>query len=693
LIAIGGARLNSRVAALMVIALLLTAALPAAADAGRPASALPRGLAAAGLEPCPPGGEVDGSGMCTHGTDPMPDTIRARGVPRPVAGQSVGATAVGCDGDGSSGRRVQAIYAYVAGRLNRKSAYLDSFRTWAANVDAMFEQSALETGGNRRLRWVTNARCLLNVPAVALSADAEITFGTMVNELAAKGYDRDDRKYLVWFDSDPSRSSICGVAGVWLDDRPTADNANNRLRGYARVDSVCWNFAEQHELMHTLGAVQGSAPNHSAALHCTDEYDQMCYADGAGVVLHYVCPARFERLFDCNHDDYFSTDPVGGSYLAEHWNTANSGWLMGAPNPPPGNDAFANAIVLSGLSGTASGSNESATAEPDEPANGSSSSPINSVWYSWTPHEGGTAFIDTCGSGFDTTVAAYVGEALVTLSQLAANDDDPLGACGHQSRIQFAASAGTTYRLSVDGSGPATGSFSLSYRLQSGSADLEPPLVAAPSVDLVTGQRIGSTVLLHASWPEAVDASGIAAYELQRRKDGGGWATVPLLDPTAAAADMAVSPGATYELRLRATDGAGNTGPWVASAAGDLRLLQETDPSIGYGGKFKRVSLRGSSGGKVRKTGAAGRTASLSFNGRSVGFVTTFGTQRGIVEVRLDGGPWQSIDLYASSLSTRRVAWTATAGAGNHTLEVRITGTANAAAAKARVDVDAFVIW
>ena len=43
----------------------------------------------------------------------------------------------------------------------------------------------------------------------------------------------------------------------------------------------CWvDTVAAHELLHTLGAVQASAPNATDYGHCTDEWDVMCYRDG-----------------------------------------------------------------------------------------------------------------------------------------------------------------------------------------------------------------------------------------------------------------------------------------------------------------------------------------------------------------------------------------------------------------------------
>jgi hypothetical protein len=54
----------------------------------------------------------------------------------------------------------------------------------------------------------------------------------------------------------------------------------------------------------------------------------MCYADGTPKSLVFACSSVYERLLDCGHDDYFSTNPPAGSYLATHWNTARNAFLV-----------------------------------------------------------------------------------------------------------------------------------------------------------------------------------------------------------------------------------------------------------------------------------------------------------------------------------------------------------------------------
>jgi hypothetical protein len=320
-----------------------------------PADRPARGLVFQGLRPAEPGGPCDapghalleirdGGGLlgCTHGPDPAPPGVQVRETPSTVElrGRATPSTAEAlCVGDGASGFRVQAVYAHPADQPDRYDAVVPLIEGWAAsNVDAVFTASAAETGGGRRVRFVTDAACRLSIAHVTLSTKGDDTFSKTVSELRLQGLGRSDRKYLVWMDAP---GPYCGIAQQYADDAPGPANLNDGSPSVpgmvARIDASCWGGAgtpvEAHELMHTLGGVQSSAPHASPAGHCTDEADAMCYDDdGAGpVTTASVCPAAHERLFDCGHDDYFDTAPPAGAYLATHWNAATSRFLEVVP--------------------------------------------------------------------------------------------------------------------------------------------------------------------------------------------------------------------------------------------------------------------------------------------------------------------------------------------------------------------------
>jgi len=297
---------------------------------------------------------------CTHGPDPAPEGVDVResrppetapAAPSPTGVTAAVTATVGCYGTGNDGFRVQLMYANSSSSPDRFPDYAASFATWAARIDQVVNDSAAETGGARHVRFVTDAACNPVIDRVTLSPSAMGDVNTMISELRGRGYSRTDRKYLVWADA----TVYCGIGEVYNDDRGDRTPGVNFSNGhpsvpgeFGRVDSGCWgrtNLAEAHELMHTLGGVQPSAPNATPGYHCTDESDRLCYADGSvsSSQIRQVCPTQHESLYDCNHDDYFSTAPPAGSYLSTHWNTANSAFLTGgrstSPPPPPAEGA------------------------------------------------------------------------------------------------------------------------------------------------------------------------------------------------------------------------------------------------------------------------------------------------------------------------------------------------------------------
>ena len=130
---------------------------------------------------------------------------------------------------------------------------------------------------------------------------------------------------------------------------------------------------------------------------------------------------------------------------------------------PPANDNFAAAETIAGDSGTLSGTNAEATAEPNEPDHAGSPASA-SVWYRWTAPADGLVSLDTCTASFDTRLAVYTGTALANLTEVASNDDsEDCGPGSAQSSLSFAATSGTTYQIAVDGYGGFTGTFTLAW--------------------------------------------------------------------------------------------------------------------------------------------------------------------------------------------------------------------------------------
>ncbi|MCU1368888.1 MAG: hypothetical protein JWO77_82 [Ilumatobacteraceae bacterium] len=256
---------------------------------------------------------------------------------------------VNCVGDGAAGKRVQLVYARRRAATDRYAATAVKMRSWAPAVDQIFQQSAAKTGGDRQVRWAATSACTPTVLDIVVGNDVT-TFAQLLTALKGQNLTAKDRKYLVAWDDADTVDSFCGLGQVMPDDKagPTNNNETQPLGGMiAAVEPACWTGPlAAHELIHTLGAVQTSAPHATAFGHCTDGSDLLCYADGSGEVITKVCPTSQATLFDCNNDDYYAATPVAGSYLATHWNTATSGWLDPHPPPAPRYAPFASWAAL-----------------------------------------------------------------------------------------------------------------------------------------------------------------------------------------------------------------------------------------------------------------------------------------------------------------------------------------------------------
>src|SRR5262249_53378779 len=101
-----------------------------------------------------------------------------------------------------------------------------------------------------------------------------------------------------------------------------------------------------------------------------------------------------------------------------------------------------------GPSGSVGGSNVGATVEPGEPSlTGNPGG--QSVWYTWTAPSDMSVTFNTVGSDFDTLLGVFTGGP--TGGNLTLIHDNDNAGNGLQSRVSFAATAGTTYYISVDG--------------------------------------------------------------------------------------------------------------------------------------------------------------------------------------------------------------------------------------------------
>lgn len=255
-----------------------------------------------------------------------------------------------------------------------------------------------------------------------------------------------------------------------------------------------------------------------------------------------------------------------------------------------GMDAFPGGLVSS-PSATLMGSSSSATGETGEPDHAGVSGPLRSIWWTWQPPLSGSATITTFGSGYDTTLAVYTGAVVNALTVVASNDD---ASGGLQSSVTFTATAGTLYRVAVDGIGSVGGSIALNIR---GNAltDSFPGLSLPNASGAAAGSNIGATG--EAGEPDHAGASAPVASV---------WASWTAPQSTSVTIDTA---GSGFDTTLAVYTGA---------AVGSLTVVASNNDAGGPQGSVTFDAVAGTAY-RIAVAGAAGATGSISLNYRTAG--------------------------------------------------------------------------
>lgn len=247
-----------------------------------------------------------------------------------------------CSGD-SPGNRVRVLYVTTTSREDRYSSLVGTLRNKAERADYWVWKSARQTSGNRHIRYV----CLsdnktIEVVKVVLANAADDSWSNTKTYLRNAGYNNSNRKYIAFIDwaekkADGTRSdTICGRGEIYDNDSASQSNPNNggnMIGGvYLRAANCvnAWAKTAMHEIGHTLGAVQKSAPRHDGqnTFHPRDEYDRLAY--GSNTFIASGCgDTLLDKRYDCNKNDYFHTSPASGTYLSNFWNTARNKFLVG----------------------------------------------------------------------------------------------------------------------------------------------------------------------------------------------------------------------------------------------------------------------------------------------------------------------------------------------------------------------------
>ena len=357
-------------------------------------------------------------------SSPAVDALLAAG---PFCGAERGSDAPSAAGDVP---HIKVVYAYASDVGDRFGLFGTAIQRYTKAAAA---KVALSSDKTLRLdRGSSCGNAFLDIQTVALGHPvASYVTRSVLDDIQGRLPDRPGVNYLVFVDF--ALPVLSAAAGSWAqDDSPWATNAANfpahsryaYLEGggadFLGSEQAASQYADQvlHEVLHTLGAVQPSAPHFSGGAHCYEIYDVMCYTpkDGTADVFLRDCEIVGEapnpgKPLDCGHDDYFNQSPAQGSYLAGHWNLYDSGFLctLTRCDQAPAAPAARLAVVAAdGQSVTVSAASSS---DPD----GAVAS------YVWDLD--GDGVYDAAGPATQTVVVAGRGARRLTV---AAVDDDNL---------------------------------------------------------------------------------------------------------------------------------------------------------------------------------------------------------------------------------------------------------------------------
>lgn len=110
-------------------------------------------------------------------------------------------------------------------------------------------------------------------------------------------------------------------------------------------------------------------------------------------------------------------------------------------------------------------------------------------------------------------------------------------------------------------------------------------------------------------------------------------------------------------------------------------------------GTWSTLTSAADSGGSIAYSSTAGASATLSFRGTGVSWVSRLTSSSGINEVRLDGVKVATVDRYSATTRAKQTVWrSGPLPAGDHTLTVSRGTTRNPAATGSNIILDAFVV-
>lgn len=335
---------------------------------------------------------------------------------------------------------------------------------------------------------VTNVQFAPELAAPGLATDGdginEIAFDTKIYSNAANG-------------GQDFGENVLAVTLSWTTQSPRGDGTYRRTQSDILFNSA-WNWNSYR------GNLQQPEDIRRVAVHELGHVLGLDHPDQDGQTVTAIMNAYVSNIESPQADDLTGAQLLYG----------RAGGFS-----PPRNDnlMYATPVFLNNNSATVSWTSIGATREPGEPHHGHSNDGA-SIWWKWNATANGTLTINTLGTNFDTVLAAYTGEYINTLTQLAANDDT--SATERRSTITFNVTAGTAYSIAVAGWDSQWGIVVLNVSFSPGQTDSAPTITTQP---LNQSVQVGQT----ARFGVGANGSPAPSFRWQRAASGGGgWSDI-----------------------------------------------------------------------------------------------------------------------------------------------------------------------
>ena len=220
------------------------------------------------------------------------------------------------------------------------------------------------------------------------------------------------------------------------------------------------------------------------------------------------------------------------------------------------------------------------------------------------------------------------------------------------------------------------------------SSDIAPPTasVTAPS----NGATISGTITVSADASDNVGVTSVR-FELGNAPLG-----VALTQPPYSISwdSTGVSNG-SHTLLAVARDAAGNIGtsqPVSVNVSNGVTRIEQDDPAVSYTGVWVTATDPTVSGGTAAESNQTNATATLTFKGTGVTWISYLCTcTAGLSDVYVDGVFMGQVDTYSATTTPQAPVFTASGlPEGTHTLKILITGQYDRQGGSAYVVMDAF---